>query len=471
MNPKEIIDMFPEVRIAVVGDIMLDKYVYGSVERVSPEAPVPVVKVDREVYGLGGAGNVAANIASLGGEAYLFGYVGEDNASEILINELENFDIERRLCFGLKQTIQKTRIIGNHQQIVRLDKEDSDTNLYGKLNSSDLYSDLQEIDPDVIIASDYAKGCLNKELFERLKKSGKKIIVDAKPSNKWNYLGVYLITPNLKEGIEMTSLDGVDEIGKRLQKDLGCNVLLTKGSGGMSLFENEKVFNFITQAKEVYDVSGAGDTVVGVMGLGIGAGASLEESAFLANHAAGIVVGKSGTACISRFELEGIIESENKKIMNLNQLKRIRGDLERKSKKVVWTNGCFDLLHEGHVDYLGKAKSLGDYLIVGVNSDASVKKLGKGDNRPINKQESRARLLSALECVDYVTIFSDLRVDKCLRELKPDLYVKGGDYTLESMDQEERKVIESYGGEFRFIPFEKDVSTTDIIDKIRNGSG
>ncbi len=468
MDIKEVLDKFSDVRIAVVGDVMLDTYVYGSVNRISIEAPVPIIHVEGKTYELGGAGNVAANIASLGGKIFLFGYTGQDSAREILLKKLNENNINHELFPVLQKTIQKTRIMGNNQQIVRIDEEFYES---GRENiERELASAVSSVDADIIIASDYAKGCLSGNLFSKIKSynSGKKIIVDPKPQNQDNYFGVYLIKPNLKEAKEMTGLDDVEEIGKKLQEEFDTKILLTRGRNGMSLFYENKVINIPTQAKEVYDVTGAGDSVMATLGLCLASGVSLEDSAFLANHVAGIAVGKVGTSSVSRNELIEVVNSENRKIKNLEELIGIKEDYKRKGRSVVWTNGCFDLLHAGHVNYLKKAKEQGDCLIVGLNTDDSVRKL-KGDGRPINTEQLRAEVLASLECVDYVLIFDELSVENYLNRLKPDIYVKGGDYDKEKIHQGERRIIENYGGKIKFISFENKISTSQIIDRIRNG--
>lgn len=465
MGLKEIIDKFPEKRIAVIGDVMLDSHIYGSVDRISPEAPVPIVRIEKEIHSLGGAANVAANISSLGGEAFLFGYVGEDSSKIHLLEELNKKNIKFVLPSAFNETIQKTRVIGNNQQqIVRIDREG--INKVSERSERELIKKIFEINPEVIIISDYAKGTITPTLFSDLINCNKRIIVDPKPKNKIDYSGAYLITPNLKEGLELSGLNDIPQIGKILQQKYKTNVLLTLGSQGMALFEAEKMVHIPTQAKEVYDVTGAGDSVIAAMGLGLSSGLTLTESAFLANQIAGIVVGKAGTATVSRQELEQIIESEHNKIKTLEELKKIREDYKRKGKKFSWTNGCFDLLHAGHVDYLKKAGELGDYLAVGLNSDQSVRGL-KGKARPIIPESERAEVLSSLEYVDGIIIFSELTAANCLKELQPDIYIKAGDYSLDKMDQQERKIIENYGGTFKFIPITKKVSTSRIIERIK----
>ena len=470
MEMEEIIHKFSDVRVAVIGDVMLDSYVYGSCERISPEAPVPVVNVEKTIHEIGGAGNVAVNVASLGGNAFLFGYVGDDVGKIVLEKLFDEKGIDSNIFLGLKQTIHKTRLISNGQQIARMDEEE-----YGQV-SKDLEKKLVmaigDVNPEVILVSDYAKGTITRDLLLGIQNQNPhaKIFVDPKPKHSKIYSGAFLIKPNLKEGREMTGLENPEEIGLALKKKYRCNILLTKGKNGMSLFNGNNQIHIPTQAKEVYDVTGAGDSVFATLGLAFAAGASLDEAAYLANNVAGIVIGKAGTASISQAELERVVDSEHNKIKNLFELQGIVKDYQRKGQKVVWTNGCFDILHPGHTDYLKKAKSLGDYLIVGLNSDDSIRQL-KGSNRPINSENHRAEVLSSLESVDYVVIFPELRVNNCLNALHPDIYAKGGDYNINSIDSGEREIIEGYGGEFKFIPIENQVSTSKIIDKIRNGSG
>jgi len=471
MNIKEILNKFKDSKISVIGDVMLDHYIYGSVERISPEAPVPIIKSQREVYSLGGAANVAANIASFGANVILFGYMGKDHSGEILKQKLKDKKIEAKLFPVLSETTKKNRVIGNNQQqILRIDKEGYSEATY-KAENFMAYS-VYDNKPDVVIISDYAKHVMTNGVFSKIKEFNKnsKILVDPKPKSRISYNGVYLITPNLKEAKEMSGLEDVNEAGKKLKKELNTNVLITRGKDGMTLFyknnHGDRVFNVFTEAKEVYDVTGAGDTAIGILGLGIASGLNLEDSVFLSNHAAGIVVGKAGAAIVSAFELEQVIEEESNKLKTLEELLSIREDCMRKSKKIVWTNGCFDILHEGHVDYLRKAKSLGDYLIVGINDDKSIREL-KGEDRPINKKESRVNVLSELNCVDYITVFKGLTPAKCLKKLKPDFYIKAGDYTVDTINQDERKLVEDYGGKIIIIPVVYEISTTKIIKKIK----
>jgi D-beta-D-heptose 7-phosphate kinase / D-beta-D-heptose 1-phosphate adenosyltransferase len=465
MDLKEIMDGFPNKKIAVIGDVMLDCHIDGLVERISPEAPVPVVNVEREVYSLGGAANVARNIHSLGGQAFLFGYVGQDLAKEELIQKIKSDGFFSFLQDEFSKTIQKTRVMGNGHQIARIDIENG--NSVSEESEKNLIARLSEVNPDLIVVSDYAKGTITQTLFSKLIRLGKKVIVDPKPKNKIDYSGAYLITPNLNEGIEFSGSSEIEHIGNYLQQKYGSKILLTLGPKGMALFEGGEILNIPTQAKEIYDVTGAGDSVIATVGLGIASGLNLKQAAILANQVAGIVVEREGTATVSLNELDQLVRAEDAKIKTLDELKKIREDCRRRGEKFIWTNGCFDLLHSGHVDYLRKTKRLGDYLAVGLNSDSSVQQLKPGKGRPIIPERERAEVLSALGCVDGVVIFPELRVCNCLEALKPDLFVKAGDYSVEKMDQDERRIVESYGGGFEFIPITRKTSTSEIIDKIK----
>jgi rfaE bifunctional protein kinase chain/domain len=305
MNLKEIRKGFPNKKIAVIGDVMLDCHIYGHVERISPEAPVPIVDIEKEIYSLGGAANVARNIHSLGGDVYLFGYVGEDSARENLIQKipLERFGLFLQKEFS--KTIQKTRIIGNGHQIARIDKENG--NKVSGRSEENLIERVLDINPDLIIVSDYAKGTITQSLFSRIISLGKTVIVDPKPKNKLNYRGAYLVTPNLNEGKELSGFSEINDIGRKLQKEYNAHILLTRGADGMTIFEDARIEYIPTEAKEVYDITGAGDSVIATMGLGIVSGLSLTQSASLANHVAGIVVEKEGSAIVSELELEQII--------------------------------------------------------------------------------------------------------------------------------------------------------------------
>ncbi len=468
-----IIKKFPQQRVAVFGDVMLDEYLYGTVSRISPEAPVPILRVEKKEYFLGGAANVANNISSLGGKAHLFGLLGDDHKGRMIKRMLEEIGITHTLFDHLKETMEKTRIIASNQQIVRVDSGETDPT--GQDIEKNVRSEISRINPSIIVVSDYAKGFITAELLSLLKKfageSGIKLIVDPKPNHKNFYSGAYLITPNADEAIGMSGVHSIEEAGEKLKHELSSHILITRGKDGMSLFEegNDKILHFPTQAREVYDITGAGDTVAAALSLAISSGASLMDATILANHVAGLAVERIGTSSVLRSEVENILESENKKIRNLAQIKRIVQDYRQRGKKIVWTNGCFDLLHGGHMKYLEKAKRFGDILIVGLNSDASVRRL-KGPERPILRQGERAEILSALECVDHILIFNEENVSQYLEQIRPDVYVKGGDYDIKRIDQEEKKVLLKYHAAIKFIPFIKGYSSSEIIKKIKTES-
>jgi len=472
---KDILKNFEDKKILVIGDVMLDRYLIGDVNRINPEAPVPIVKVNEEKHVPGGAANTANNIASLGGKAYVLGVVGKDDARKLLEQQLKktNINTEGLVVDEKKPTIQKVRVIGQSQQLLRIDYEEPDG--YNKETEKNLIDYLKKTisKVDVVIISDYEKGAITKTLasitITLCKKNKKPVIVDPKPKNIQFYKDATLITPNQKEASEITKienkLENVVLMGEQLKKMLNSNILITKGGYGSSLIDLEgDIIHIPTKAKEVYDVSGAGDTVVATLALAIAAGADLKYAAVLANHAAGIVVGKTGTATTTIKEIESLFEKEENKIKTLEELKEIIKDLKRKGKKIVWTNGCFDILHVGHIKYLQKAKELGNVLILGVNADDSPYFKSKGPGRPILKQDERAELLSAIGCVDYILFFSEDTPLKQITALEPDFVVKGGDYKEE--DVVGYDIMKKTGGKTVIIPLVGEFSTTNIINKI-----
>lgn len=455
----DILNRFSGKKILLIGDIMLDKYIYGDVSRISPEAPVPIVKIEQEFCELGGVGNVASNVASLGGEAFLISFVGKDAEGKILRELLEQKGIGCALDEG-GVTIQKTRVIGKNQQLIRFDKEETDKKTFSE-NVKIIIREKSE-QSEIIIISDYAKGCITADLMELLIPYREKIIADPKPSNKNLYKNIFLITPNKKESLEMSGSTTPEEAIFKLGDELNSNVLITLSEKGMMLLADEKIREIPTYAREVFDVMGAGDSAIATIALGLAANASLEESAILANYAAGISVEKKGTYSVGIEELKNRLFSGENKIMNFDELKMVVLDYKRKNKRVVWTNGCFDLLHTGHIRYLKEAKKSGDVLIVGLDSDESVRSL-KGPTRPIQSELERAEILSSMEFINQVTIFALGGVKEYLRELKPDFYVKGGDYNIDTINQEERRIVEEYGGKVVIVPHIKDKSTTNTI--------
>ena len=461
-NLVNLIREFPHRRVMVLGDIMLDEYLEGTVDRISPEAPIQIVLEKSREYKLGGAGNVASNISSLGANISIFSFVGEDLESKILEELLK----EKNINYFLETsgtTIKKSRVIGNGQQLLRIDKEDISEKKFSEEMKTAI---LKEADnSDIIIVSDYAKGTITQPLMDFLKDYHQKMVANPKPVNKTFYGGLRLMIINEKEAREMSGLKDIYESGRKLRQELNSPFLITQGEKGMTLF-SEEIIDIPTNAREVYDVQGAGDTVISTVALAISVGASLEEAAIMGNYAAGIAVGKKGTYSVGLKELQKKISGLGKKIVELEELQEIIDNSRKNNKSIVWTNGCFDLFHLGHKYSLERAKEQGDVLIVGLDSDESVKAL-KGPTRPIYSQTERAELLSSIEFVDFVTIFPVGAVIDYLRKLKPDVYVKSGDYTLDTINQEERKLVESYGGRIFLPKGIQNLSTTRIVEKIR----
>jgi len=448
------------MKITVIGDVMLDKTISGEVNRISPEAPVPIVNINEEIYKPGGAANTAANISSLGGKVYLFGFIGKDENAKILLDILNEKKIE---CFFDEKSITtlKVRIKSKNQQLLRYDYEDTNLKNFN-LQILEIMKKKIE-DSDIILISDYAKGTITKDLMTLLNSLNKKILIDPKPKNMNTYLNPYLITPNEKEVLEMSKQTDVLSAGRFLREKFNCNVLMTRGEKGMYLFSDREI-EIPTDTREVCDVEGAGDTAIAAIALSLASRASLEESAIIANHAAGIAVSRIGTSQIKLNELKKRISGEEGKLKTFEELRDIIMDLKDKGKKITWTNGRFDILHVGNVKFLKKARENGDYLIIGLNSDSSFKAL-KG-REPINNELQRAEILS--EYADAVIIFPEFNAIRHLSVFKPDIYVKGGNYTLETINQEEREVIESYGGKILIIDVDTDISTTKIMERTKN---
>jgi D-beta-D-heptose 7-phosphate kinase / D-beta-D-heptose 1-phosphate adenosyltransferase len=460
---EEILSAFPNRKITVIGDVMLDEYIEGEVNRISPEAPVQVVTEKKRDYKMGGAGNVISNLSTLGvSNISLFSFVGKDEEAEILKEILDKKNIE--YFFDINNiTTKKTRIIGNNQQLLRLDKEET----YNKNFSSDIKEKLLQKakESDKIILSDYAKGVITYDLINFLRDYRDKIIINPKPKNKDLCANTFLTIANEKEAREMSGLSDINEAGEKLKKELNSHILVTRGEKGMTLFSDKKI-DIPTYAREVYDVQGAGDTVIATVSLSVCAGASLEEAAIIGNYAAGIAVEKRGTYSVKLNELKERILGIEKKIVNLSELEKIINSSREEGKKIVWTNGCFDLFHLGHKYTLEKAKEFGDILVVGLDSDDSVKKL-KGPQRPIYNENERAEILSSIKFVDYVTIFPFGAVADYVRKLKPDVFFKSKGYTMDTLNQEERKAVEEYGGKIVLLEGLNGFSTSNIINKIK----
>jgi D-beta-D-heptose 7-phosphate kinase/D-beta-D-heptose 1-phosphate adenosyltransferase len=476
------ISKFDQCRLLVVGDLMIDEYVWGNVDRISPEAPVQVVAVNNEEYTLGGSGNVVNNLVALGARVSVLGVTGTGRNGKLLVKKLNGLGVDTTGVVREPQrlTTKKTRIIANHQQVLRIDRETQKEVDPNTLRS--LANLAEEIIPDVdlILISDYGKGLITPSLVARLveisKNNNKITIADPKGLDFTKYSGVSLLTPNLKEaslasGVEISNANSIAAIGENLLRKSGIEkLLITCGKDGMVLFEpGLEPYKISTKAREVYDVSGAGDTVVAVLGLGIAAGLSIKDSISLANTAAGIVVGKVGTATVSRKELLQALEQTSEdtlsKYKTLNEVSDLCRKLHKNRKQVVLTNGCFDLLHVGHIRLLSASKQLGDVLIVAIDDDESVRLL-KGKARPVISSAERVRILSALDSVDYVVVFSTNELENVIGAIRPDILTKGSDY--ESEEVLGRKIVESYGGRIELIPIAEEISTTQIIDNIKN---
>ena len=465
---------FDAARVLVVGDLMLDRYWYGGTSRISPEAPVPVVKVGSTEDRIGGAGNVALNIASLGAAAAIVAVVGKDEAAGSLRQRLESAGINADFQVSENRpTITKLRVISRSQQLLRMDFEEP----FGDEDSSEIVTRARDFLPEVgaLILSDYAKGVLShpQSLIAEARRLGIPVLVDPKGTSFERYRGATLLTPNLHEfeGVvgACDSEQAIADKGNRLMAELELKALLvTRGEHGMTLLRrDEPALHLPAKAREVFDVTGAGDTVISVLAAALASGQALPDAVAMANLAAGIVVGKLGTATVSGPELRRAIQQDQgaeRGVVNVEQLAADVADARSQGERVVFTNGCFDILHAGHVAYLEQARKQGDRLIVAVNDDDSVKRL-KGEGRPINPVERRMAVLAALEAVDWVVSFAEDTPENLLRAVRPDVLVKGGDYSKETVVGWE--IVEAAGGEVRVLDFVDNCSTTAIVEKVR----
>ncbi len=463
-------------RVLVIGDLMLDRYWHGTTSRISPEAPVPVVHVKNDEQRAGGAGNVALNIAALGGKVSVMGFVGQDDPAEHLNVLLQDAGV---LCLfeALNDypTITKLRVMSRHQQLIRLDFEDG---FHGVDNEQLLHQYHAEMmQSDAIILSDYGKGTLNPvEPFIGLAKKLKKpVLIDPKGSDFSKYKGATLITPNLSEFEAVVGAcenqQQIVERGVNLLTEMEFTALLvTQGEQGMTLLtKDEEPLHLPTHAREVFDVTGAGDTVISVLAASLAAKKSLAEATLLANMGAGIVVGKLGTATVTPEELSYALQGQrahHRGVGSLEDIKHAMQGAKAEGEKIVLTNGCFDILHPGHVRYLQQAKALGDRLIILVNSDASVTRL-KGPERPLNNLQYRMEMLAALECVDWVLPFEGDTPKPEIDFLLPDILAKGGDYTDVTAIAGHASVLAN-GGEVKMLSLFEGHSTTSIINSIRD---
>lgn len=460
-------------RVLVIGDVMLDTYHIGDVKRISPEAPVPIVRVNRTYSVLGGAANVARNLLGLECFPYVISLLGNDNNGRTMQEMFADLNIKNELFKTEHPTITKTRVIGNNQQVVRLDFETEIECLNKEIENMILQAVEKALpEVDIVVISDYGKGICNDSICQHVisvsTQQGKKVIIDPKGKNWLKYRSATIITPNLKELSEVSGIEVKNEnedihnIAESVLKKYNLNSLLvTRSEKGMSYIAPEALQDIPTEAKEVYDVSGAGDTVVATLAAALAADIPIADATYLANKAAGIVVGKIGTSPILFKELQAELQmgKPDSKLIPISELENTIKQLRVQGRKIVFTNGCFDILHKGHVFYLEKAKKMGDILILGLNSDSSVKRL-KGESRPINDESARSTVMAALESVDYVVVFEEDTPLNLIKIVAPDVLVKGGDYEIEHI------VGREYAKETVTIPFVDGYSTTKTIKSI-----
>ena len=471
-----ILDSFRNARVAVIGDIMLDEYIIGDTDRISPESPVPVIREELRACVPGGASNVAVNIRALGVEVTLVGVVGMDADGDKLMAELDKRGIASSGILRIKDrpTSRKTRLIARGSQMLRVDNETTEP--IDQEIENELTALIGDANADVIVVSDYAKGVITDGLMTALTGLPGKIVVDPKSPDFSLYRSCDVIKPNHREILQATGLtDPSDD-----ELEAGCRslmemhnvtaLLVTMGPQGMVLYEKGRPsYHIKSRAREVYDVTGAGDTVAAVLASALSAGVSLTDSCEIANMAAGLVVGKRQTATVTCREILDYAfgSTSSEKIMPLERLLKRLVDIRKDGKKIVFTNGCFDLLHVGHISYLNDARRLGDILIVGLNTDRSIRAL-KGPSRPIIPEEERSHVLAALESVNYIVLFDEETPKDLIEKIRPDILVKGADYTREEVVGYD--IVESYGGEVKLIPLTGGASTSAIIERIRNSS-
>lgn len=477
------LDRFSQIRVLVSGDFMMDEYIIGNVRRISPEAPVPVVEVEQRKRRLGGAGNVICNLVSLGAGVRALSCLGEDEAGNDLISRMDEMKVDTRYLYRLpnRKTSRKTRIISKGQQFLRYDEELTEEapetfTEFVKAGINDIFQGI-----GVVILSDYGKGgipaAVSRLLIDEARSRRIPVIVDPKGKDYQKYAKATVCTPNMQEFIlaagasERPDEEEIHRLGLELCRSLGFqHLLITRSEQGMTLLcgETGEKKDFPAMKKEVVDVTGAGDTVIAVFSLAAAAGFSPEDCCRLANRGASVVISKFGAATVSLEELQGRTETE-RKLLTREEAAALARQLKAQGQTIVFTNGCFDLIHAGHIASLKQAKSHGDILMVGLNSDESVRRL-KGPERPVIGEENRAKLLGALSVVDYVVIFGEDTPEQLIRLLLPDVLVKGRDWCGREVVGE--SIVREYGGRVELVDLEKGLSTTGIIEKIRKeGAG
>lgn len=483
----EIIDALGKPKVAVVGDLILDHYVFGAVSRISPEAPIPVLHVSREEDRLGGAANVAANILSLGGRSTLVGAIGRDEPGtrfRKLAQAAKGLTLDATQT-PMRPTVLKTRMVSQNQQMLRVDRE-----IHGALEPGELQDVTGKARKAVdgvgaVVISDYGKGVITPEsaqaLISAAGKAGIPVIVDPKGRDYSRYKGATAVTPNRSEaeaatGVDCSTLEGVHEAGKKLCKQLKLKAaVITLSAQGVAVIPARgEMTHFPAQARSVYDVTGAGDTFIASFAMCVAGGADFNTSARIANYAAALKVARFGAVAITREELRRSVISAHEgfdhagKVLTHGELQEALGEHRKRGERIVFTNGCFDLLHQGHVTYLNFCRGQGDVVVIGLNSDASVRRL-KGPTRPVNEADARARVLAALSDVDYVTVFEDDTPEKLIRKVRPDVLVKGEDWSGKKVAGAD--FVESSGGRVVFAPLVQGKSTTNLIEKAKSDSG
>jgi D-beta-D-heptose 7-phosphate kinase/D-beta-D-heptose 1-phosphate adenosyltransferase len=466
-------------KLLVIGDLIVDHYLWGSCERISPEAPVQVVNVDSESTVLGGAGNVINNLKALGAQVDVISVAGRCEISDELKELLGDIKVDTKYLITQKDRItsKKSRIIASHQQVVRYDRESTDE--ISNESQKEILATFKSIieNYDIVLLSDYGKGVLTFDLTQSLiivaNKNRKKVLVDPKGLDYSKYKGAYLLTPNKKEASEATQIsigddESLTQAITKLKTECDLDVsLITLSEQGVAIYD-DRLRTHPTVAREVFDVTGAGDTVLASLGFALACGYEIDDSVEFANLAASVVVGKIGSATAT---LNEIIEYESslskstsdEHIKTLSEIATLSEELKVRGKKIIFTNGCFDILHAGHVRYLETAKSYGNVLILGLNSDRSVTAL-KGEGRPINIQMDRAYILAALEAVDYVVVFDEDTPYDLIKAVKPHVLVKGGDYEGKDV------VGQDIADELKLVQFVDGKSTTRTIEKIQKSN-
>ncbi|QDU68947.1 D-glycero-beta-D-manno-heptose-7-phosphate kinase [Engelhardtia mirabilis] len=476
------LDSLGTPRVLIVGDLILDRYVTGEVTRISPEAAIPILAVGHEDDRLGGAGNVAANLRAMEAQVEILGVVGDDGLGRHCVELFSAIGIDATGCVvdpGRPTTI-KTRLVSGVQQMLRVDWESS-APVEGRVEA-ELLSQLEARigRADAVILSDYGKGVLTAPVIEAAiaacRAAGKPVLVDPKGSDYARYKGATLLTPNRKEaeqalGRKLSSLEAVPEAAAELQRiaQLDMSVITLGGDGIFFVDQDGQAGRIPTLARAVFDVTGAGDTVISHLALGLAAGWSLGEAVLLANHAAGIVVGRRGAASVTRNEVRAALGESSPsrgKILEPGEVAAVIAEWRAEGKTIAFTNGCFDVLHAGHVQYLRFARSKGDRLIVGVNDDDSVRRL-KGETRPVNKIADRLEVLSALEMVDAVVAFGEDTPKEIIERITPHALVKGEDWADKGVVG--REWVEQHGGQVHLAPLLAGRSTTSILERAKSG--